>query len=135
MKAAAQGAIADRGVQMYSQTSVYTQQREAMGWAEQGLPNCCVNLLEVAAATGLVEMLHSPQDWDAVPEQTYEACTWWLAVTADTWMGTHAHQHKTRGADQQVSTLQKLPALEAHLTLIGEPPHLWLQLLAVLSTH
>ena len=128
-------AAADTGVHMHSQTGIYIQQRKAMGWAEQGLPDCCASLVEVAAATGLVGMLNSPNDWDAVPEHTYQACAWWLAVTADTWMGTHAHQHKSRGADQQASTLQTLPALQAHLTLIGEPPHLWLQLLPVLSTH
>ena len=55
-------AAADKGIPTHSQPGVYSQQRKEMGWAEQGLPDCCASLLEVAAATGLVAMLNSPQD-------------------------------------------------------------------------
>ena len=103
-----------------SKPDASTQQKQAVTWTEQGLPFCDASIWEVIAVTGLTAVLNSPDDWDAVPSHMYQGCAWWLAVTAEACMGKHAEQQTGSGTAADGLTDCTLPALEAHLTLIGE---------------
>lgn len=103
-----------------SKPDAFLQQQQAVAWIEQGLPFCDASIWEVIAVTGLTAVLNSPDDWDAVPSHMYQGCAWWLAVTAEACMSKHTEQQTGSGTAADGLTDCTLPALEAHLTVIGE---------------
>ena len=118
--AAVQASPAAQGPSHSSKPDAFLQQQQAVAWTEQGLPFCDASLWEVIAVTGLTAVLNSPDDWDAVPSHMYQGCAWWLAVTAEACMSKHTEQQQSLGTAADGLKDCTLPALEAHLTVIGE---------------
>ena len=80
------------------------------GGAEEGLPRCHADSLQIVCLTGLLSTMQGDADWRQVQQGTFEACVWTFAQEAFQIMETHICAEEPH--------VHNLPALEQHIAFI-----------------